>query len=93
MRAVQQSLEKATTDEARNRYKQLLDTASRPMKPESRRPILGILLAEQLNTPDSRKLIEEIAAGPAGAFETEVAKSALVRIRLREATQDKASHD
>lgn len=93
MRALQQALEKAATDESRNRYKQLLDTASRPMKPESRRPILGILLAEQLNTPDARKLIEEIGTGPAGAFETEVAKSALVRIRLRETTQDKASRE
>lgn len=89
MRALQQALEKATTDEARNRYKQLLDAASRPMSPEARRPILGILLAEQLDTAESRKLIEEIAAGAAGAFETQVAKSALIRIRLREDTRDK----
>jgi WD40 repeat protein len=89
MRALQQALEKATTEEARNNYKQLLDAASRPMSPETRRPILGILLAEQLDTAESRKLIEEIAAGPAGAFETQVAKSALVRIRLREDMRDK----
>ena len=45
--------------------KQLLDAASRPLSPEMRRPILGILLAEQLDTAESRKLIEEIAAGAA----------------------------
>jgi hypothetical protein len=84
MRALQQALERATSDEARNHYKQLLDAASRPISPETRRPILGILLAEQLDTAESRKLIEKIAAGPAGALETHVAKSALVRIRLRE---------
>ena len=89
MRALQQSLEKATTEEARNNYKQLLDAASRPMSPETRRPILGILLAEQLNTAESRKLVEDIAAGAAGAFETQVAKSALVRMRLREEMRDK----
>jgi WD40 repeat protein len=89
MRALQQALEKATTEEARNKYKELLDAASRPMSPETRRPILGILLAEQLDTAESRKLIEEIAAGAAGAFETQVAKSALVRIRSREDTRNK----
>ena len=89
MRALQQAIENATSEETRNQYKQLLDAASRPMSPEMRRPILGILLAEQLDTADSRKLIEEIAAGAAGAFETQVAKSALVRIRLREDTRDK----
>ena len=89
MRALQQALEKATTEEARNNYKKLLDAASRPMSPETRRPILGILLAEQLDTAESRKLIEEIAAGAAGAFETQVAKSALVRIRFREDMRDK----
>jgi hypothetical protein len=82
MRAVQQALEKATAEDSRGHYKQLLDTASRPLSPKMRRPVLGILLAEQLNTAGSRKLIEEIAAGAAGAFETQVAKSALVRIRL-----------
>jgi WD40 repeat protein len=89
MRALQQALERATSDEARNHYKQLLDAASRPISPETRRPILGILLAEQLDTAESRKLIEKIAAGPAGALETHVAKSALVRIRLREDMRDK----
>lgn len=93
MRALQQALEKATSDEARSHYKQLLDIASRPMSPEMRRPILGILLAEQLDTAKSRKLIEEIAAGAAGAFETQVARSALVRIRLREDTRDKSAHE
>lgn len=91
MIALQQALEKAISDEARNHYQQLLDTASRPMSPEMRRPLLGILLAEQLDTAESRKLIEEIAAGAAGAFETQVAKSALVRIRLREGTSDNAN--
>jgi WD40 repeat protein len=93
MIALQQALEKATSDEARNHYKQLLDTASRPMSPEMRRPILGVLLAEQIDTTESRKLIEEIAAGAAGAFETQVAKSALVRIRLRENTSDNTAHE
>jgi hypothetical protein len=60
------------------------------MSPEMRRPILGILLAEQLDTPESRKLIEEIAAGAAGAFETLVAKAALVRIRLRQDIRDRS---
>ena len=89
MRALQQALEQATSEEARNQYKQLLDAASRPMSREMRRPILGTLLAEQLDTAESRKLIEDIAAGAAGAFETQVAKSALVRIRLREDARDK----
>ncbi|MGE3637383.1 MAG: WD40 repeat domain-containing protein [Pirellulales bacterium] len=86
MLALKQAREKAPTDEARTYYEQLLDAASRPMLPKARRPILGILLAEQLNTEESRKLIEEFAAGPAGAFETQVAKSALVRIRSRAET-------
>ena len=90
VRALQQALEKTTSEEARKHYKQLLDTASKPMSPEMRRPILAILLAEQLDTVESRKLIEEIAAGAAGAFESQVAKSALVRIRLRANIRDKA---
>jgi hypothetical protein len=93
MRALQQALDKATSEESQNHYKQLLDAASRPMSPEMRRPILGILLAEQLDTAESRKLIEEIAAGAAGAFETQVAKSALVRIRLREDMSDKTARE
>lgn len=84
MRALQQTLEKTKSDATRKHYQELLDIASRPMPPEMRRPILGILLAEQLGTAESINLIEEIAARPAGAFETQVAKSALVRIRLRE---------
>jgi hypothetical protein len=60
------------------------------MSPETRRPILSILLAEQLDTEESRKLIEEIAAGADGAFETQVAKAALVRMRLRADTRDEA---
>jgi WD40 repeat protein len=91
MRALHEALEKATSDEAQKHYKQLLDAASRPMSPEMRRPILGILLAEQLHTAESRKLIEEIADGAAGAFETQVAKSALVRIRLREDARRKTA--
>jgi hypothetical protein len=93
MRALHEAFERATSDDARNHYKELLDAASRPMKPEMRRPILGIMLAEQLNTTESRKLLEEIATGAAGAFETQVAKSALVRIRLREDTRDKTVHE
>jgi hypothetical protein len=93
MRALQQALEKATSDEVRNHYQQLLDAASRPMTPEMRRPILGILLAEQLDTAESKKLIEEIASGAAGAFETQVAKSALGRIRAREDTRDKTARE
>jgi hypothetical protein len=89
MRALHDALEKATSDDSRSHYKELLDAESRPMKPERRRPIIGILLAEQLNTEESRKLLEEIATGPAAAFETQVAKAALVRIRLREDTRDK----
>jgi WD40 repeat protein len=90
MRALQQALEKAPSEEARNQYKQLLDAASRPMSPEMRRPILGILLAEQLDTAESRKLIEDVAAGAAGAFETQVARSALVRIRLKQDMREQA---
>jgi WD40 repeat protein len=93
MRALQQALEKTTSEEARTHYRQLLDAASRPMPPEMRRPILGILLAEQLDTAESRKLIEEIAAGPAGAFDTQVAKAALVRIRWREDVRDRTEHE
>jgi hypothetical protein len=93
MRALHQALDKATTEEARNQYKQLLETASRPMPPEMRRPFLGILLAEQLDTSESRKLIEDIAAGAAGAFETQVAKSALNRIRLRGDTRDETARE
>jgi WD40 repeat protein len=93
MRALQQALEKTTSEEARTHYRQLLDAASRPMPPEMRRPILGILLAEQLDTAESRKLIEEIAAGPAGAFDTQVAKAALVRIRWRGDVRDRTEHE
>lgn len=85
VRALQQAIEKTTAEETRKQYQQLLDAAARPMSPEMRRPILAILLAEQLNTPASRELLEEVAAGPAGAFETQVAKSALVRIDSRDA--------
>jgi hypothetical protein len=88
--ALQQSLEKSTTDDERVRYEKLLDAASRPLSPEMRRPILGILLAEQLDSEESRDLIEEIAAGPAGAFATQVAKAALVRIRMREDWRDES---
>jgi WD40 repeat protein len=91
MRALQQGLDAAATEEARSDYKRLLEAASRPMSPKARRPILAVLLAEQLDTPDSRKLIEEMAAGAAGAFETRVAKSALLRIRSKE-TLDKTLH-
>lgn len=93
MRALHQALEKATSEETRNHYKQLLDAASRPMTPDMRRPILAILLTEQIDTAESRELIEEIAAGAAGAFETQVAKSALVRIRLRKDTRDKPARE
>jgi hypothetical protein len=93
MRALQQALEKATAEEAQKHYKQLLDAASRPLSSETRRPILGILLAEQLDTPESRKLIEEMAAGATEAFETQVAKSALVRIHLREDKGENATHE
>ena len=86
--ALQQALQETTSFEAQIIYNFLLDAASRPMSPEMRRPILGILLAEQLDTAESQKLIEEIAAGDAGAFQTQVAKSALARIRLRVDTRD-----
>jgi hypothetical protein len=93
MRALQQALEQTTSEEARTHYRQLLDAASRPMPLEMRRPILGILLAEQLDTAESRKLIEEIASGPAGGFDTQVAKAALVRIRWREDVRNRTEHE
>lgn len=88
MRVLRQAVDQAVSEDARKRYESLLDSASRPMLPEARRPILGILLAEQLNTTKSRKLLEQIAAGAAGAFETQVAKAALIRLRLRDDLRD-----
>jgi hypothetical protein len=91
MHALQQAIQETNSFEAQIIYRLLLDAASRPMSPEMRRPILGILLAEQLDTAESQKLIEKIAAGDAVACQTQVAKSALVRIRLREDTRDSSA--
>jgi WD40 repeat protein len=81
MQALHQAIEKAPSDESRAHYQQLLDAASRPLSPETRRPILAILLAEQLDTAESQELIEKFAAGAGTAYETQVAKAALARIR------------
>jgi WD40 repeat protein len=51
-----------------------------PMSPDTRRSILGILLAEKIDTVESRRILEQMAGGAADAPETVVAKEALLRL-------------
>ena len=51
-----------------------------PMSPDTRRSILGILLAEKIDTVESRRIVEQMAGGAGNAPETEVAKAALQRL-------------
>ena len=85
IRALQHALRQSPTEDAAARIKLLLDEAALPMSPEMRRPIIGVLLAEQLNTEESRHFLQQMAGGATSGLETQVAKAAMQRIKLKQA--------
>jgi WD40 repeat protein len=82
--ALQKALEAVPSVEKKRRIEQLLDTLSsgRP-SPEMLRPTRALELLERLDTPEARKLLEELAKGNPGARLTSDAKATLERLNRK----------
>jgi hypothetical protein len=86
--AVRRALAGRPTAEARRRLEPLLETWSGPPEasPDRLRVVRALLVLEQMDSPEARRLVADLAAGEAGAWLTREAQAAERRLRKRETT-------
>jgi RNA polymerase sigma factor (sigma-70 family) len=79
--ALRQSLEKGASPEVRRRAEELLDRLStRSLSPESLRALRALAVLEYADTPEARRLLQELAAGAAAAWLTHQAQGSAGRL-------------
>jgi WD40 repeat protein len=82
--ALRQALDAKPSSEIVKRVRELLDTIAKPVAPaEMLRQLRAIEILEQINTAQSRQLLQELGKGAVGARLTEEAKGALERMNAR----------
>ncbi len=73
--------EQTSSKEVSWRIKAIFAAIDNPDGPDWRRTLRAVEVLEALQTPEARRLLEELAKGAAGAVLTEQAKAALSRLK------------
>jgi hypothetical protein len=79
--ALRQAAEKSPSAEVRTRARQLLARLGAEPGSERLRRLRAVELLEQIHTPETRKVLQGLADGAAGAGLTEEARAALARMK------------